>query len=89
MKSVKRGKLIFAFLAVVIIAASVLPVILRDDAAITVNSAPAIVFAACNRNSVHIVIKCIQVTIHAVNCVTELIVRTGTLVSCQFSISSS
>ncbi len=48
MKSVKNGKIIFSILAVVIIAASVLPVILRDDAAITVNSAPAIVFAVCS-----------------------------------------
>ena len=48
MKVFNKSNLIFIFLSIVIVTASVLPVILRNDATITVNSAPAIVFAVCS-----------------------------------------
>ncbi len=48
MKSLKRIDLIFIILSVVILIACVLPVILREDAAISINSAPAIAFGVCS-----------------------------------------
>ncbi len=48
MKMQKNRKLIFIFFSVAIIIASVLPVITNKDAAITVNSAPAIAFGVCS-----------------------------------------
>ena len=48
MKLLKKDKLLFIFLSIVIVTASVLPVILSNDATITVNSIPAIVFAICS-----------------------------------------
>ncbi len=48
MKTCKKSDLIFIFLSVVILIACVLPVILHEDAAITPNSAPAIVFCICS-----------------------------------------
>lgn len=48
MKAFKDNRLIFIFLSIVILTASVLPVILSEDAAITVNSTPPIVFGVCS-----------------------------------------
>ncbi len=48
MKGFKNSKLIFIFLSIVILIASVLPVIISEGAAITVNSAPAVVFGICS-----------------------------------------
>ncbi len=48
MKTWKKSDLIFIFLSVVILIACVLPLILHEDAAITPNSAPAIVFGVCS-----------------------------------------
>lgn len=44
----KFNKLIFVFLSVAILIASVLPVILNENAAISINSAPALVFGLCS-----------------------------------------
>ena len=44
----KFNKLIFIFLSVVILIGSVLPVILNENAAISFNSAPALVFGICS-----------------------------------------
>jgi len=44
----KFNKLIFVFLSVAILIASVLPVILNETAAISINSAPALVFGLCS-----------------------------------------
>jgi hypothetical protein len=44
----KFNKLIFIFLSVVILIVSVLPVILNENAAISFNSAPALVFGICS-----------------------------------------
>ena len=44
----KFNKLIFIFLTVVILIVSVLPVILNENAAISFNSAPALVFGFCS-----------------------------------------
>ena len=44
----KINKLIFVFLYVAILIACVLPVILSESAAISINSAPAIVFGICS-----------------------------------------
>lgn len=44
----KFNKLIFIFLSVVILIASVLPVILNENSAISFNSAPALVFGICS-----------------------------------------
>ncbi len=48
MKALKKINLIFIILSILILIACVLPVILREDAAITFNSAPAIVFCICS-----------------------------------------
>ncbi len=48
MKALKKINLIFIILSAVILIACVLPVIIRKDAAISINSAPAIVFAVCS-----------------------------------------
>ncbi len=48
MKTFKKTNLIFIILSLVILIACVLPVILREDAAITFASAPAIVFGVCS-----------------------------------------
>lgn len=48
MKILKNIKYMFIFLSIVIFIASVLPVILSEDAKITVNSAPAVVFGVCS-----------------------------------------
>lgn len=48
MKLFKKGKFIFIILFIVVLIASVLPVILSENATITVNSAPAIVLGVCS-----------------------------------------
>lgn len=48
MKALKNFNLIFIILSVVILIACVLPVILHEDTAISLNSAPAIVFGVCS-----------------------------------------
>ncbi len=48
MTVLKKRNLIFIFLSVAILIACALPVILREDAAISFNSAPAIVFGVCS-----------------------------------------
>ncbi len=48
MKSLKRIDLIFIILSIVILIACVLPVILREDAALSINSTPAIAFGVCS-----------------------------------------
>ncbi len=48
MKALKKSNLIFIILSILILIACVLPVILNKDAAITLNSAPAIVFGICS-----------------------------------------
>ena len=48
MKVLKKSNLIFVFLSIVILFACVLPVILNEDAAISLNSVPAIVFGICS-----------------------------------------
>ena len=44
----KFYKLIFIFLSIIILIVSVLPVILNENAAISLNSAPALVFGVCS-----------------------------------------
>lgn len=48
MRSLGKSRFIFIFLFVVILIATVLPVILSENAAITGNSAPAIAFGVCS-----------------------------------------
>ncbi len=48
MKAFKKINLIFIFLFIVILIACVLPVILHENATISLNSAPAIVFGVCS-----------------------------------------
>ena len=48
MKVLKKSNLIFVFLSVAILIACVLPVILDENAAISFNSLPAIVFGVCS-----------------------------------------
>ena len=48
MKVLKKSNLIFVFLSIVILIACVLPVIFNEDAAISLNSVPAIVFGICS-----------------------------------------
>lgn len=48
MKILKNRRLVYIFLTVVIIVVSVLPVIVSENAAITFNSVPALVFGVCS-----------------------------------------
>ena len=48
MKVLNIRRLIFVFLSVIILIATVLPVITSEDAVISLNSAPAIVFGVCS-----------------------------------------
>ena len=48
MKTLKIRKIIFIILSVIVLIASVLPVILSENAAVTVNSVPAIALGVCS-----------------------------------------
>ena len=48
MKLLKSGKFIFVLLSIIVLITAILPVIIREDAALSLNSVPAIVFGVCS-----------------------------------------